>query len=84
MGSSNLVEGEDHLLGPIYQRYDWLTCRGGSIDFDSSPRRGKTLISIRCCLAEVSPCGKDFRRLPRGKIRSGAHRGGLMSNSGLP
>ena len=62
MGSSDLVVGEDHMLGPICQRYNWQTGRCGSIAFDSSYRRGKTLISNARCLAEVSTCGKDFRR----------------------
>ena len=35
------------------------------------------------CLAEASTCGKDFRRLPRGKIRSGAPKGGMMLNADL-
>ena len=35
------------------------------------------------CLKEVSTCGKDLRRQPRGKIRSGAPKGGLMLNSDL-
>ena len=30
------------------------------------------------------PCGKLFRRLPRGRIRSVAPNGDLMSKSGLP
>ena len=32
---------------------------------------------------ELFPCGKDFRRSPQGKIRSGASKRGLMSDSGL-
>ena len=83
MGSNDLVIGEDHMLGPSCQRHNWQTGRCGSIAFGSSPRRGKTLISNPRCLAEVSTCGKDFRRLPRGKIRSGAPKGGLMLNSDL-
>ena len=35
------------------------------------------------CLEKVSPCGKNFRRKPRGKMRSGTPKGGLMSNSGI-
>ena len=35
------------------------------------------------CLAEASTCGKDFWRYPRGKIRGGAPKGGLMLNSDL-
>ena len=62
MGSSDLVIGEDDMLGPSCQRYNWQTGRCGSIAFGSSPRRGKTLISNPHCLAEVSTCGKDFRR----------------------
>ena len=54
MASNDLVVGEDHMLGPSYQRYDWLAGRCGSIAFGSSPRRGKTLISNPRCLAEVS------------------------------
>ena len=42
MGSNNLVVGEDHMLGPSCQRYNWQTGRCGSIAFGSSPRRGKT------------------------------------------
>ena len=83
MGSSDLAEGEDHMLGPSCQRHNWQTGRCGSIAIGSSPRRGKTLISNPRCLAEVSTCGKDFRRKPRGKNRSGAPKGGLMSNSDL-
>ena len=45
MGSNDLVVGEDHMLGPCSQRHNWQTNRCGSIAFDSSPRRGKTLIS---------------------------------------
>ena len=62
MGSNDLFVGEVHMLGPSYQRYNWHTGRCGSIAFGSSPRRGKTLISNRHCLAEVSTRGKDFRR----------------------
>ena len=62
MGSNNLVVGEDYMLGPSCQRYDWKMGRCGSIAFGSSPRRGKTLISNPRCFAEVSTCGKDFRR----------------------
>ena len=62
MGSNNLVIGEDHMLGASFQRYSWQTGRCGSMPFGSSPRRGKTLISNLRCLAEVSTCGKDFRR----------------------
>ena len=45
MGSSKLVVGEDHMLGPSCQRYNWQAGWCGSIAFGSSPRRGKTLIS---------------------------------------
>ena len=45
MGSNDLVVGEDQMLGPSCQRYNWQTGRCGSIAFGSSPRRGKTLIS---------------------------------------
>ena len=83
MGSNDLVVGEDHMLGPSCQRYNWQIGRCGSIAFGSSPRRGKTLISNPRCLEEVSTCGKDFRRQPRGKIRSGAPKGGLMLDSDL-
>ena len=62
MGSNDLVVGEDHMLGPSCQRYNWQTGRCGSIAFGGSPRRGKTLISNPRCLAEVSTCGKVFRR----------------------
>ena len=62
MGSNDLVVGEDHMLGPSCQRYNWQTGRCGSMAFGSSPRRGKTLISNPRYLAEVSTCGKDFRR----------------------
>ena len=71
------------MLGPSCQRYNWHTGRCGSIAFGSSPRRGKALISNPRCLAEVSTCGKDFRRYHQGKIRSGAPKGGLMLNSDL-
>ena len=62
MGSNDLVVGEDHMLGPSCQRYNWQTGRCSSIAFGSSPMRGKTLISSPRCLAEVSTCGKYFRR----------------------
>ena len=62
MRSNDLVIGEDHMLGPSCQRYNWQTGRCGSIVFGSSPRRGNTLISNPRCLAEVSTCGKNFRR----------------------
>ena len=62
MGSNDLVVGEDHMLGPSFQRYNWQTGRCGSISFGSSPRRWKTLISNPRCLAELSTCGNDFRR----------------------
>ena len=42
IGSNNMVVGEDHMLGPSCQRYDWKKC--GSIAFGSSSRRGKTPI----------------------------------------
>ena len=71
------------MLGPSCQRYNWQTGRCDSIDFGSSPRRGTTLISNPRCLAEVSTCGKDVRRLSRGKIKSGAPKVGLMLNSDL-
>ena len=45
MGSNDIVVGEDHMLGPSCQRYNWQTDRCGSIAFGSSSRRGKTLIS---------------------------------------
>ena len=62
MVSNDLVVGEVHMLGPSCQRYNWHTGRCGSIAFGSSHRRGKTLISIPRCLAEVSTRGRDFRR----------------------
>ena len=83
MESNDLVVGEDHMLGPSCQRYNWHTGRCGSMAFGSSPRRGKTLISNPRYLAEVSTCGKNFSRSPRGKIRSGAPKGGLMLSSDL-
>ena len=75
MGSNDLFVCVDHMLGPRYQRYDWQTGMRGSL------RRGKTVISNPRCLAEESTCGKAFRRQPRGKIRSGAPKCGLMINS---
>ena len=42
MGSNDLVVGEDHMLGPSCQRYNWKTGRCGSMAFGSSPRTGKT------------------------------------------
>ena len=45
MGSNNLIVGEDHMLGPSCQRYNWKTGRCDSMAFGSSPSRGKTLIS---------------------------------------
>ena len=50
MGSYDLVVGEDHMLGPSCQRYNWQTGRCGSMAFGSSPRRGKTLISVPAVL----------------------------------
>ena len=38
MGSNDLVVGEDHMLGPSCQRYNWQMGRYGSIAFGSSPR----------------------------------------------
>ena len=46
MGSNDMVVGEDHMLEPICQRYNWQAGRCGSIAFGSSPTRGKTLIQI--------------------------------------
>ena len=69
------------MLGPSSQRYNWQMGRCGSIAFGISPRRGKTLISNSRYLAEVSTCGR--LRKTRGKIRSGAPKGGLMLNSDL-
>ena len=83
MGSSDFVVGEEHMLGQSYQRNDWQTGRCGSIAFGSSHRRRNNLVSIPRCLAEVSTCRKDFRRCPRGKIRSIAPKGGLMLSSDL-
>ena len=37
MGSSDLVNGEVHILGPSCQRYDFQMGRCGSIAFGSSP-----------------------------------------------
>ena len=54
VGSNDLVVGEDHMLGPSCQRYDWQTGRCGTIAFGSSRIRGKTLISSPRFLAEVS------------------------------
>ena len=62
MGSSDLVIGEDHMLGLSCQRYNWQTGRCGSTAFGSLTRRGKTLVSNPCCLVEVSTYEKDFRR----------------------
>ena len=52
MGSNDLVVGQDHMMGPSCQRYNWQTGRCDSIGFGSSPRRGKTLISNPRCLVE--------------------------------
>ena len=43
MGSNDLIVGEDNMLEPSCQRYNWQTGRCGSIAFDSSPRRGEML-----------------------------------------
>ena len=83
MVSNDLVVGEDHMLGPSFQRYNWQAGRCGSIAFGSSPKRGKTLISNPRCLPEIPTCGNDFSRQSRGKNRSGAPKGGLMLNSDL-
>ena len=61
IGSKDLVVGEDDLLEPICQQYDWQIGRCGSIAFGSSPRRGKTLSSDPHCLEDASPCRYDFR-----------------------
>ena len=45
MGSNELVVGEDHMLGPSFQWYNWQTGKWGSTAFGSSLMRGKTLIS---------------------------------------
>ena len=45
MGSNDLVVDEDHMLGPICQRYTWQKGRCDPMAFGSSPRRGKTLNS---------------------------------------
>ena len=79
---SDLAVGEDHMAGLSYQGYNWQTGMWGLIAFGRSPWRWKTDF-IPDCLAEISPCGKDMRRKPRGKIRSDAPKDGLMSNSGL-
>ena len=44
MGSNDLVVGEDQLLGPSCQRYNWQTAWWSTMAFGSSPIRGKTLI----------------------------------------
>ena len=65
MGSNDFVVGKDHMLGPSCQRHNRKSGRCGSIGsigFGSSPMRGKILISNPHSLAEVSTCGKDFRR----------------------
>ena len=62
MGSNDLVVGEDHMLGPSCQQYNWQAGKCGSMAYGRSPSRGKTLILMPRCLAEVSTCGKDFRR----------------------
>ena len=61
MGSNDLVVGEDHMVKPTCQQHNWQTGRRGSIAFGSTHRRGKTLIPTPCSLAEIFPCGKDFR-----------------------
>ena len=61
MESNDLAVGEDHILGQSCQRYNWQTGRCGSIAFGSYIGEGKLILNIRC-LAEVSTCGKDFRR----------------------
>ena len=48
----DMVLGEDHMLGPSCQLYNWQAGVCGSIAFGSSPRRGKTLISNPRCFAE--------------------------------
>ena len=62
MGSNDLVVGEDHMLGPSCHWHNWKTGRCGSMTFGSSLMRGKTLISNPSCFADVSICGKYFRR----------------------
>ena len=61
MGSNDWVVGEDHMLGPSCQRYNWQMGKCGSIVFGSSPRRGKTLISNPAV----------FRKYPHVKKTSG-------------
>ena len=62
MGSNDMVVGEDHMSGTSFLRHIRHTGRCGSVAIGSTPRRGKTLISNPRCLADVSTCGKDFRR----------------------
>ena len=61
MGSNDLVVGEDHMLGPSFQRYFWLTGRCGSMAFGSSPSRGKTLISNTLVLRKYPLVEKTSR-----------------------
>ena len=63
MGSNDLVVGEDHMLGPSCQRYNWQMGRCRSMAFGSSLRRGKTLISNLRCLAEVSTLWKRLQEM---------------------
>ena len=51
--------------------------------FGSSPRREIPLSANPSCLAEVSFCGKDVRRSPRGRHWSGPPTDDLTLNSGL-
>ena len=76
MRSNNLVVGEDHMLGPCCQRYDWQTGRCGSIAFGSSPRRGKTLISNPAVLRKY-PAPKG-RLILNSDLSPAAHQGGRV------
>ena len=46
MWSIDLGVGKDDLFGTSCQRYNWQACKRGLIVIVSTPRRGKTLISI--------------------------------------
>ena len=83
LGSNDLVVGEDHMVWPSCLLCNWHTGRWGLMGFGCSSRSGRTVTSNPNCLAGVFPCGKDFRRQSRGKIRSGISKSGLTLNSGL-
>ena len=82
LGSSDLVVGLDHMLGPSCQRFNWKTGKCGSIALGSSPRRGKTDFKPPLSCRSIH-LWKGLQEITSRKIRSVAPKGGLMLNSYL-